>query len=210
MIPNEIMEFRFCALETLREIVGRKRLKSIRQKNLKWKQRVQAFKFLYSLVQMSWWKSNTVKSLQHFFHNIVCFSQQMLVYCPHQRISAKDVLTHPYFTDLDKTTLPARNFKPMEMMYDWCACLKWTAKFFICEIFLVYNLKLLWLDWSLLPLKLPSSESCSVINFFITRVFEFLFDSSVYFSCSLSLSLSLSLSHLPLCFCFQNSIGHVL
>ena len=35
MIPNEIMEFRFCALETLREIVGRKRLKSIRQKNLK-------------------------------------------------------------------------------------------------------------------------------------------------------------------------------
>lgn len=44
--------------------------------------------------------------------------RQMLIYCPHQRISAKDILTHPYFADLDKTTLPARNFKPVEMMYD--------------------------------------------------------------------------------------------
>ncbi|KAK3760401.1 hypothetical protein RRG08_018629 [Elysia crispata] len=44
--------------------------------------------------------------------------RQMLIYCPHQRISAKDILTHPYFADLDKTTLPARNFKPVEMMYE--------------------------------------------------------------------------------------------
>ncbi|RUS90729.1 hypothetical protein EGW08_001533 [Elysia chlorotica] len=44
--------------------------------------------------------------------------RQMLVYCPNQRISAKDILTHPYFADLDKTTLPARNFKPVEMMYE--------------------------------------------------------------------------------------------
>lgn len=39
----------------------------------------------------------------------------MLTYDPAKRISAKDVLEHRYFADLDKTTLPARNFIPMEL-----------------------------------------------------------------------------------------------
>ena len=33
---------------------------------------------------------------------------QMLVYDPAKRISAKKALLHPYFDDLDKTTLPAK------------------------------------------------------------------------------------------------------
>lgn len=31
----------------------------------------------------------------------------MLVYTPSQRISAKNILKHPYFDDLDKRSLPA-------------------------------------------------------------------------------------------------------
>ena len=34
--------------------------------------------------------------------------EQMLVYDPSKRISAKKALLHPYFDDLDKTALPAR------------------------------------------------------------------------------------------------------
>jgi len=33
---------------------------------------------------------------------------QMLVYDPAKRISAKRAMNHPYFDDLDKTTLPAK------------------------------------------------------------------------------------------------------
>lgn len=33
---------------------------------------------------------------------------QMLVYDPAKRISAKKALLHPYFDDLDKTSLPAK------------------------------------------------------------------------------------------------------
>ena len=32
----------------------------------------------------------------------------MLVYDPAKRISAKAAITHPYFDDLDKSSLPAR------------------------------------------------------------------------------------------------------
>ena len=34
--------------------------------------------------------------------------EQMLAYDPAQRISAKEALLHPYFTDLNKETLPAK------------------------------------------------------------------------------------------------------
>ena len=34
--------------------------------------------------------------------------EQMLIYDPAKRISAKKALLHPYFDDLDKTTLPAK------------------------------------------------------------------------------------------------------
>lgn len=34
----------------------------------------------------------------------------MLVYDPAERITAKDVLKHPYFDDLDKSALPAAKF----------------------------------------------------------------------------------------------------
>jgi serine/threonine protein kinase len=38
--------------------------------------------------------------------------QNMLIYDPHKRISAKAALIHPYFDDLDKTTLPSASFSP--------------------------------------------------------------------------------------------------
>ena len=34
--------------------------------------------------------------------------EQMLIYDPAKRISAKKAILHPYFDDLDKTTLPAK------------------------------------------------------------------------------------------------------
>ena len=34
--------------------------------------------------------------------------EKTLVYNPAKRISAKEALKHPYFDDLDKTTLPAK------------------------------------------------------------------------------------------------------
>ncbi len=36
-----------------------------------------------------------------------CLFQKMLLFNPGDRISAKASLLHPYFDDLDKTTLPA-------------------------------------------------------------------------------------------------------
>lgn len=35
------------------------------------------------------------------------YYQKMLIYNPAKRVSAKSVLKHGYFDDLDKTTLPA-------------------------------------------------------------------------------------------------------
>lgn len=43
-----------------------------------------------------------------------CFSfffQKMLIYDPAKRISGKMALNHPYFDDLDKSTLPANLIK---------------------------------------------------------------------------------------------------
>ena len=34
--------------------------------------------------------------------------EKMLIYDPAERISAKKAILHPYFDDLDKTTLPAK------------------------------------------------------------------------------------------------------
>ena len=39
--------------------------------------------------------------------------QAMLIYDPHKRISAKAALKHPYFHDLDKSSLPSA------MAIDW-------------------------------------------------------------------------------------------
>ncbi|KAI8742153.1 cyclin-dependent kinase 1 [Biomphalaria glabrata] len=65
------------------------------------------------------WKTNqlanSVKQLDRLGLELL---QEMLIYDPPQRIPAKAILEHPYFADLDKTTLPARNFTPMELMYD--------------------------------------------------------------------------------------------
>ena len=37
----------------------------------------------------------------------MCKTQAMLIYDPHKRISAKAALKHPYFHDLDKSSLPS-------------------------------------------------------------------------------------------------------
>lgn len=46
------------------------------------------------------------KSVGFFF-----FFQKMLIYDPAKRISGKMALNHPYFDDLDKSTLPANLIK---------------------------------------------------------------------------------------------------
>lgn len=44
--------------------------------------------------------------------NVLSFSfQKMLIYDPAKRISGKMALNHPYFDDLDKSTLPANLIK---------------------------------------------------------------------------------------------------
>lgn len=58
------------------------------------------------------WKSgnlaNTVKNLDK---NGIDLLTKMLIYDPPKRISARQAMTHPYFDDLDKSTLPASNLK---------------------------------------------------------------------------------------------------
>lgn len=44
------------------------------------------------------------------FYSPSLFPQQMLIYNPGKRLTAKSALKHPYFDDLDKSTLPAAGF----------------------------------------------------------------------------------------------------
>ena len=39
----------------------------------------------------------------------------MLIYEPSQRITARDALLHPYFSDLDKSTVPASGQEDIKM-----------------------------------------------------------------------------------------------
>lgn len=43
--------------------------------------------------------------------------QEMLIYNPAKRISAKQALKHPYFDDLDKSTLPSSQFQSPFSVY---------------------------------------------------------------------------------------------
>ena len=42
------------------------------------------------------------------FNDVIKLLEEMLVYDPAKRISAKKALSHPYFDDLDKMKLPAK------------------------------------------------------------------------------------------------------
>ncbi|CAG2182860.1 unnamed protein product [Oppiella nova] len=54
------------------------------------------------------WKKNIMPSLMpNTEQSGIDLLQSMLIYDPHKRISAKAALKHPYFSDLNKTTLPA-------------------------------------------------------------------------------------------------------
>jgi cyclin-dependent kinase 1 len=54
------------------------------------------------------WKTNTIaSSVKQLDDNGVDVLQKMLIYDPTVRISAKAAMTHPYFMDLDKSTLPS-------------------------------------------------------------------------------------------------------
>ncbi|CAG2166681.1 unnamed protein product [Oppiella nova] len=53
------------------------------------------------------WKKNIIPSLMpNTEQSGIDLLQSMLIYDPHKRISAKAALKHPYFSDLNKTTLP--------------------------------------------------------------------------------------------------------
>ncbi|KAG8228043.1 hypothetical protein J437_LFUL007213 [Ladona fulva] len=55
------------------------------------------------------WTLNTLsKTVKNLDENGLDLLQKMLVYDPASRISAKAAVNHPYFHDLDKSTLPAR------------------------------------------------------------------------------------------------------
>lgn len=55
-----------------------------------------------------WTTSNIANSVKNMDPLGVDLLQKTLVYDPTRRISAKEALKHPYFDDLDKSTLPAR------------------------------------------------------------------------------------------------------
>ncbi|BFZ03036.1 hypothetical protein BsWGS_06075 [Bradybaena similaris] len=62
------------------------------------------------------WKTNQLAScVKQLDHAGLELLQEMLTYDPAQRIPAKDILEHKYFSDLDKSTLPAQGFIPLEM-----------------------------------------------------------------------------------------------
>ena len=56
------------------------------------------------------WKQNTLaQSVKQIDPQGLDLIQKMLTYDPATRISAKASLHHPYFLDLDKSSLPASN-----------------------------------------------------------------------------------------------------
>uniref|UniRef100_A0A0B7AWF9 Protein kinase domain-containing protein n=1 Tax=Arion vulgaris TaxID=1028688 RepID=A0A0B7AWF9_9EUPU len=62
------------------------------------------------------WKTNQLSScLKQLDNPGLELLQEMLIYDPAQRIPARDILEHKYFADLDKSTLPAQNFIPVEL-----------------------------------------------------------------------------------------------
>ncbi|XP_075227035.1 cyclin-dependent kinase 1 [Lycorma delicatula] len=53
------------------------------------------------------WTQNTLKTqVKNIDETGLDLLEQMLIYNPSQRISAKQAIKHPFFNDLDKTTLP--------------------------------------------------------------------------------------------------------
>lgn len=58
------------------------------------------------------WKTNTLPSMvKNLESSGVDILSQMLIYDPSTRVSAKQALNHPFFADLDKSSLPAANIK---------------------------------------------------------------------------------------------------
>jgi cyclin-dependent kinase 1 len=54
------------------------------------------------------WKQNTLHQSVKQLDNVgLDLLEKTLIYDPAKRISAKALLVHPYFDDLDKSTLPA-------------------------------------------------------------------------------------------------------
>ena len=64
----------------------------------------------YVVTRFNW---NSFKFLLMYF--IFFVFQKMLIYDPVDRISAKAILRHRYFNDLDKSGLPSKNFVPLDM-----------------------------------------------------------------------------------------------
>ncbi|XP_061545668.1 cyclin-dependent kinase 1 [Phyllopteryx taeniolatus] len=60
------------------------------------------------------WKPGNLSSMvKNLDKNGLDLLAKMLAYNPAKRISAREAMTHPYFDDLDKSTLPAANIKKM-------------------------------------------------------------------------------------------------
>ncbi|XP_071391057.1 cyclin-dependent kinase 1 isoform X2 [Centroberyx affinis] len=58
------------------------------------------------------WKSGNLSSMvKNLDKNGLDLLAKMLIYNPPKRISARQAMTHPYFDDLDKSTLPASTIK---------------------------------------------------------------------------------------------------
>jgi cyclin-dependent kinase 1 len=57
------------------------------------------------------WRENTLRENVKLMHDEQALDllKAMLVYDPARRISAKAALLHPYFLDLDKSSLPAKD-----------------------------------------------------------------------------------------------------
>ncbi|XP_077469471.1 cyclin-dependent kinase 1 [Stigmatopora argus] len=56
-----------------------------------------------------WKPSNMASMVKNLDKNGLSLLAQMLAYNPPKRISTREAMTHPYFDDLDKSTLPAAN-----------------------------------------------------------------------------------------------------
>lgn len=63
-----------------------------------------------------WTDENQInQSVKQLDHDGLDLLKKMLIYDPAERISAKAILKHRYFNNLDKQTLPSRNFIPNDM-----------------------------------------------------------------------------------------------
>lgn len=82
-----------------------------------------------------YFKRKFVRFLRRKTHDFLILQQKMLIYCPADRMSAKEAVKHKYFDDLNKDTLPA-----VADWYSLCTLITITPNLRLSPSYLYINL----------------------------------------------------------------------